>query len=252
MLAGILVFGWAWWAIATLPRNTAARRAWNTGILGASVFLVLVAGAYGAQVAVPIGHDGPSPAVVYMLQTAAVVTPGAVAALVRAGRLARERPGEDRTKRGNGADAGHVTGAGRNVPVAVEFFAAPDDRAAETGPPRGEEFPALECTGFDPGEAVGDWEFLLTGETAGELRSLRPTKNSGSTVFEVPDGLCEALAQANRRRLVEVAAAWAGLAAGRGEYLPVETAVETLTELADLAHTAASIRQRLYCWYLVP
>lgn len=252
MLAGILVFGWAWWAIATLPRNTVARRAWNTGILGASVFLVLVAGAYGAQVAVPIGHDGPSPAVVYMLQTAAVVTPGAVAALVRAGRLARELPGEDQTERGNGSDAGHVAGPGQDVPVAVEFLAAPDDQAAEAGPPRGQELPALECTGFDPGEAVGDWEFLLTGEAASELRYLTPTKNRGSTVFEVPDGLCEALAQANRRRLVEAAAAWAALAAGRGEHLPVETAVETLTELADLAHTAAGLRQRLYCWYFAP
>ncbi|MFH7599802.1 hypothetical protein WDV06_32590 [Streptomyces racemochromogenes] len=137
------------------------------------------------------------------------------------------------------------------MPIAVEFFVAPDDGvASEMGPRhRHHGLPAFACTDFYPDDAVGDWEVLLAGAAATEPRVVVPMKNDGFTVFELPERLCSTLAQASRSRLVAAAGAWVGLATMKDEGIPVEAAVEALTEAADLARTAAGLRHPLYCWY---
>lgn len=135
----------------------------------------------------------------------------------------------------------------------VEFFVAPDDGAsAVVGPRRrGHGFPAFGCADFFPDDAVGDWEVLLVGGVASDLRAVVPMKNDGFMVFEVPGRLCSALAAASRCRLVEVAARWVELAEEK-DGAPAERAVEILTEVAGLARTAGALGKPLYCWYFVP
>ncbi|MGW6919146.1 hypothetical protein ACWGB8_35820 [Kitasatospora sp. NPDC054939] len=246
ILLGILVLGGAWWLFATLPSSTSDHRIWDRCILGASVFFVLVAGVYGSQVEVPVGYNGTSPTLIYMLQIAAVVTPGAVAVLVRGSKV--------RTRSGTQTNLSDVRGNNRIMPISVEFFVAPGDGvAAEVGlRQRVHDYPALECAGFFPDDAVRRWEVLLTGGADSGLRAVVPMRNDGFTVFEVPEALCAALAQAHRGRLVEAAVAWAESAATKGEGVRVGTAVEILIEVADLAHTAEVLRQPLYCWYFAP
>ncbi|MFD8417735.1 hypothetical protein ACFV2Q_39465 [Streptomyces sp. NPDC059650] len=131
---------------------------------------------------------------------------------------------------------------------------APDDEvAAQVGPrQRRHGFPAFACADFFPDDAVADWEVLLAGGVATDSRDVVPMKNDGFTVFELPSRLCSALVQASISRLVEVAGAWAELAAVKDEGVRAETAAEILMGLADLARRAESIRQPLYCWYFAP
>ncbi|MCX5613012.1 hypothetical protein OHB39_38840 [Streptomyces sp. NBC_00047] len=140
------------------------------------------------------------------------------------------------------------------MPITVEFFVAPDDEvAAQVGPrQRRHGFPALACSDFFPDDAVADWEVLLAGGVAAGSRDVVPMKNDGFTVFQLSSGLCSALARASRDRLVEVAGAWAELASVKEEGVPAGTAAEILRGLADLARTAESLRQPLYCWYFAP
>ncbi|RSS91117.1 hypothetical protein EF903_11545 [Streptomyces sp. WAC05292] len=114
------------------------------------------------------------------------------------------------------------------MPIAVEFFVAPDDGvASEMGPQhRHDGLPAFACADFYPDDAAGDWEVLLVGGAATEPRVVVPMKNDGFTVFELPERLCSTLSQVSRSRLVEAAGAWVGLVKDDG--VPVEAAVEAL------------------------
>ncbi len=142
----------------------------------------------------------------------------------------------------------------RVVPITVEFFGAPDDEvAAQVGPrQRRHGLPSFTCSDFYPDDAVADWEVLLTGGVAAGPRDVVPMKNDGFTVFQLSSGLCSALVRASSGRLVEVAGAWAELAAVKDKGVPAETAAWILTELAGLARTAEGLRQPLYCWYFAP
>ncbi|MFG2417103.1 hypothetical protein [Streptomyces goshikiensis] len=142
----------------------------------------------------------------------------------------------------------------RVTPITVEFFVAPDDEtAAQVGPrQRRHGFPAFAPTDFFPDDAVVDLEGLLAGGVSAGWRDVLPMKNDGFTVFEVPSRLCSALTRASSGRLVEVAGEWAELAAVKDGGVTAKTAVEILTRLADLARTAESLGQPLYCWYLAP
>ncbi|MFI5672584.1 hypothetical protein [Streptomyces sp. NPDC051704] len=135
----------------------------------------------------------------------------------------------------------------------VEFFVASDDGAsAVVGPRRrGHGLPSFGCADFFPDDAVEDWEVLLLGGVASDLRVVVSMKNDGFMVFEVPGSLCSALAAASRGRLVEVAAQWVELAEAK-DGAPAEVAVEILTGVADLARTAGDLGQSLYCWYFAP
>ncbi|GAA3060245.1 hypothetical protein GCM10020254_00010 [Streptomyces goshikiensis] len=140
------------------------------------------------------------------------------------------------------------------MPITIEFFVVPDDEvAAQVGPrQRQHGFPALACADFYPDDAVEDWEVLLAGGVATGSRDVVPMRNDGFTVFELPSRLCSALIQASSGRLVEVAGAWAELAAVKDEGVRAETAAEILMGLADLARRAEGSRQPLYCWYFAP
>ncbi|MGW1641980.1 hypothetical protein [Streptomyces lavendulae] len=135
----------------------------------------------------------------------------------------------------------------------AEFFVAPDDGAVAVAGPRrrGHGFPAFGCADFFPDDAVEDWEVLLVGGVASDLRVVVPMKNDGFMVFEVPERLCSALAAASRSRLVEVAAQWVELAEAK-DGAPAGMGVEILSEVADLARTAGALGQPLYCWYFAP
>lgn len=135
----------------------------------------------------------------------------------------------------------------------VEFFVAPDDGAAAVVGPRhrGHGFPAFGCADFFPDDALEDWEVLLVGGVASDLRVVVPMKNDGFTVFEVPGRLHSVLAAASRSRLAEVAAQWVELAEAK-DGAPAEMAVEILAEVAGLARTARDLGQPLYCWYFAP
>ncbi|MER5485967.1 hypothetical protein ABT024_22520 [Streptomyces sp. NPDC002812] len=135
----------------------------------------------------------------------------------------------------------------------VEFFVAPDDGAAAVVGPRhrGHGFPAFECADFFPDDAVEDWEVLLVGGVASDLRAVVPMKNDGFTVFEAPGRLCSALVVASRGQLVEVAAQWVELAEAK-DGAPAEMAVEILVAVADLARMAEALGRPLYCWYFAP
>ncbi|MFE4875101.1 hypothetical protein [Streptomyces sp. NPDC056682] len=138
--------------------------------------------------------------------------------------------------------------------VVVEFFVAPGDGAVVGVGPRhrGHGFPAFGCADFYPDDAVEDWEDLLTGHAVSESRVVVPMRNDGFMVFQVPEGLCAVLARASRARLVETAKAWIERAVARSDELPVGRAVQILEQVADLARTAMTARQFLYCWYFEP
>lgn len=130
---------------------------------------------------------------------------------------------------------------------------APDDGAAAVVGPRrrGHGFPAFGCADFYPDDAVGDWEVLLVGGVALDVRAVVPMRNDDFMVFEVPERLCSALVVVSRGRLVEVAAQWVELAEAKGG-APAGMAAEILTEVAGLARTAGALGQPLCCWYSAP
>lgn len=142
------------------------------------------------------------------------------------------------------------------VSIIVEFFVAPDDTTAslalQTGP--GQAFESLSFGNFDPEEAVVEWEYLLLGGNfeelveAGEPRIVAGQDNGGCIVFAMSTRLSDALGDAERSRLLDVAAAWAQLRAEDGEAIDTATADALVSDLADLVTSARRQDQSVYCW----
>ncbi|WKD36639.1 hypothetical protein [Streptomyces xanthophaeus] len=140
--------------------------------------------------------------------------------------------------------------------IIVKFFVAPDDTTAalvlQTGPGRACE--SLSFGGFDPEEAVVEWECLLTGAgfeelvEAGEPRIVAGLDDGGCVVFAISPGLSVALADAALSGLRDVAASWVQLRAEEGEIIDAETADSIVGDLAALVRGARRQGQGVYCW----
>ncbi len=141
--------------------------------------------------------------------------------------------------------------------IIVEFFAAPDDRAAAgvvDGGPEG-RFEMAQYGNFIPDLAMMEWEVIFTGGSLdGVLASggprivADPGRGSGPAVIAAPVALAAALAAADERRLAEAGERWAQLGAEDGEEIDPVTASELLSEVAGLARIAAQRGHQLYCW----
>lgn len=148
-------------------------------------------------------------------------------------------------------------GAGHDALVDcwVEFFIAPDDKAAALvkGIGTGGAFESLPGGIYDPSDAVVEWESLFTGVSsralmqAGEPRIITETANDGCYVFVASHRLMTALAGTDQARLDEVARRWAHLRQDDGEDINEEEAVAHLGALAALARSAVRQGARLYC-----
>ncbi|MGW5879032.1 hypothetical protein ACWFMI_21045 [Nocardiopsis terrae] len=147
----------------------------------------------------------------------------------------------------------------------VFFLASDDEIAAATrlkGP--GPEHLSLACHGFDPDDAVVEWEmFFETGScelTSRKVfhartwpRCVAPMHNDGVGVFAVPDMVVGALAGAAPDRLRGLVARWVKrlIAEGDGgEVVDIDpvAVVDGVVRLAAVAERPGS-GVRLYCWY---
>ncbi|MGW4379865.1 hypothetical protein [Kitasatospora sp. NPDC004531] len=132
----------------------------------------------------------------------------------------------------------------------IDFFAAPNDAAAGeaqlVGPAKA--FASVSFGGFDPEEAVVEWEELLTGNSAGEPRVVADQDDDGGCfVFALPPRLTAALADAEPVALRSAATAWTRLRAADGESIDAAVATAILEDLAALATGAGQFGHRLYC-----
>lgn len=144
--------------------------------------------------------------------------------------------------------------------VLFDYFAAPDNDAAATpidlvGGPAEAPFQTVAFKGVDPLVQLGTLESLLTGvdyETILE-RDIDPIAMAGDgerLVVAMTDGLSAALSDADEARLREVAEPWSRTEEFGGRADPTDLAI-ALTGLADLARTATTRGDRLYCWVCV-
>ncbi|RSM66344.1 hypothetical protein DMH03_04295 [Amycolatopsis sp. WAC 01376] len=144
--------------------------------------------------------------------------------------------------------------------VLFDYFAAPDNETAATtldlvGGPAEASLPTVALKGVDPLVQLGTLESLFTGvgyETIIE-RDLGPIAMAdGGTrlVVALTGELTAALSDADEARLREVAEPWSRTDEFGGQADPAELA-DLLTGLAELARTATTRGDRLYCWVSV-
>lgn len=105
---------------------------------------------------------------------------------------------------------------------------------------------------YDPADAVVEWESLLAGSPralaqAGERRVVTEISNDGCYVFVLLERLVTLLAEADQRRLDEVAREWARLRWEDGEDIGDGEAIADLGELAGLARMAPDQGSGLLC-----
>ncbi|GAA4606754.1 hypothetical protein BJY16_005988 [Actinoplanes octamycinicus] len=140
----------------------------------------------------------------------------------------------------------------------VEFFAAPGDAAAaavRNSGPAG-RYPVVDASDiyFDADDAVLAWRELSAGRPAAypperyDLTMVADFVNDGSAVFALPDELVLDLIKASPLRLREIAESWHPLVVADGTHIDAETATALLSEIAQLARSAAGTTNRLYCW----
>lgn len=141
------------------------------------------------------------------------------------------------------------------VSIIIEYFAADDDAAAaavlDGGP--GDDFETMSCGNFLADFATAEWESVLLGRTVAEHEDADPSRvviddgpESYRRVFALSPELQAALAGARPDRLAGVAERWVDEYGGDG--VRADTACEILRELSDLARSASSRGQSLYCW----
>jgi hypothetical protein len=138
----------------------------------------------------------------------------------------------------------------------IEFFAAPDDRAATAVHARGPKssFTTVSGTFFDADDAVLSWESLMTGRArndlvaSGEPRMVAPWVNDGSAVFALSDQLIAHLVRAEPTQLREIAKAWLAELQHDGDDLDGDAALSILGGVADLARDATRAGRTMYCW----
>ena len=140
------------------------------------------------------------------------------------------------------------------------FSAAADDAAASTadlvGGPAGGGFDTLATKGIDPVVQMGTLEALLTGRSYEEVirnprqgHAFPPSAEATEHgVVTLTDSLAAALADADRRRLADVAVPWSVTEEFWGQADP-EILAGFLGELSDLARRARDGGHRLYCWW---
>lgn len=141
--------------------------------------------------------------------------------------------------------------------VLFDYFAAPDDVVAATvidviGGPAEAAFPTVAMKGVDPFVQLGTLESLLTGVDYDTVvgRGSEPVAMADSgerLVVAVSVGLLAALSTADDARLREVAEPWSRTDEFDGRADPADLAT-ILTGLAELARTATTRGDRLYCW----
>ncbi|WP_340686074.1 hypothetical protein LCL61_06895 [Amycolatopsis coloradensis] len=144
--------------------------------------------------------------------------------------------------------------------VLFDYFAAPDnDAAAATidlvGGPAEASLPTVQLKGVDPFVQLGTLESLLTGadyETVID-REIAPVAMAGDgvrLVVPLTEELSAALSDADEARLREVAEPWSRTEEFDGQADPADLAA-VLTGLAEVARTATTRGDRLYCWVCV-
>jgi hypothetical protein len=141
--------------------------------------------------------------------------------------------------------------------VLFDYFAAPDDDTAATvidviGGPAEASFPTVALKGVDPFVQLGTLESLLTGvdydTIIGHVPDPVAMGDGGERlVTAVSGGLSAALSTADDARLREVAEPWSRTEEFGGHADPSDLAT-ALTGLAELARTATTRGDRLYCW----
>ncbi|MGR3873002.1 hypothetical protein ACUXZZ_31150 [Streptomyces graminifolii] len=140
--------------------------------------------------------------------------------------------------------------------IIITFFAAPNHEAAaevaEGGP--GGVFESLSYGNFDAEEALIEWEGIFTGRSFEELVAADvpevvadPGDEEGPMLLAVSPALQDALAAADRARLVEVSQLWVQERAADGEVFDQDIATRILSDLARLAHGLRGRDHRLYC-----
>jgi hypothetical protein len=145
-----------------------------------------------------------------------------------------------------------------------DYFAAADDEAAASafdlvGGPAAGGFDTVPLKGIDPAVQMGTLEELLTGRPYDAIiedpRQGADVRTAGEEVAEhgvitLTDTLAAALADADRRRLAEVAEPWSETEEFWGDADP-DILADALWELAGLAGRARDRGHRLYCrWSL--
>ncbi|MFD5243212.1 hypothetical protein ACFWIW_01645 [Amycolatopsis sp. NPDC058340] len=144
--------------------------------------------------------------------------------------------------------------------VLFDYFAAPDDDAAAAtidldGGPADASLPTVQLKGVDPFVQLGTLESLLTGVGYDTIieRDIAPVAMAdGGTrlVVALTDELSAALSDADEPRLREVAEPWSRTEEFGGGADP-DDLVTVLTGFAELARTATTRGDRLYCWVCV-
>ncbi|HEV3170161.1 MAG TPA: hypothetical protein VGZ32_07475 [Actinocrinis sp.] len=145
----------------------------------------------------------------------------------------------------------------------VVFFIAPDDDTAAAtrlkGP--GPAFTSVVCHGFDPDDAVVEWEMYFEAPNASpppverlyqhrQPRWVAPILNDGLGVFAVPAELTSALAKADASRLVELASRWSErLRYFDGDDMTADDPQAILQGVVRLAATVVNHGGGLYCWH---
>jgi hypothetical protein len=145
------------------------------------------------------------------------------------------------------------------VGVLYDYFRAPDASTAAAvlerrgGPMGGPDAPVLDAVdgkGFEPTVMMGTLQSLLTGVPYDELPSeglVAMKGTDGPWVWQLPEELRDALADAPAGRLPAVAEQWVRTE----EFWDQVTASEVLPflgEVTALARCARQAGERLYCW----
>ncbi|MGW4021544.1 hypothetical protein [Streptomyces sp. NPDC005009] len=141
--------------------------------------------------------------------------------------------------------------------IVVKFFVAPSHEAAAAvvdGGPDG-AFESLSYGNFDAEEALIEWGSIFTGRSfdalvaAGEPETVAgPDDWEGPVVFAASRALQDALAAADRSRLVEAGQLWVEERAADGEAFEQEIVIKILNDLARLARGIGGRDHRVYCW----
>lgn len=126
--------------------------------------------------------------------------------------------------------------------------ARPRVRAAASGTP------VLQAKGIDPTVSLGQLEAVLTGRTYDEVKAgprrgsmVADSEDGDAFVLSVADELRAALAASEPSALIAAAGAWIFDEAAE----PSEESVPFVVALAELATTATSRGERLYCRIIV-
>ena len=137
-----------------------------------------------------------------------------------------------------------------------DYFAADDDAAAATleHSPDPERFAVLDVRGIEPAVQLATLEALLRGIDYGQVAAdprqcalVSDPHSEERYVVTLTDTLRDALADANAEQLAETAIAWSATEEFRG-HGDADLLADFSNRFAELARTARSRGQRLYCW----